>query len=467
MRRLLSVRIVLLTALAVPVPPAVAEPAPPRPLLVKARMNKGDPWKEHETRVLEHLADYAPQGPPALSPYGGWADQKTDATGFFHVKRVGDRWWLVDPDGCLFLHIAVNAVRPGGSDAAQAALAAKRGTPDGWIEPTVALLRGNGFTGTGAWSDDRRLATAAKRLPYAPVWNFMSAYGKKRGGTFQQPGHTGYPKDCLFVFDPEFEAFADEHARQLDALKDDPWCIRHFSDNELPFPKNGLDSFLSLAEKDPGRQAAAAWLTERKGADAGREKVTDADREAFRAFVADRYFGITTKAIRRHAPRHLCLGSRFHGSEKGSAAVFQAAGRHLDVVSVNVYGVWTPTAKLIGDWAAWSGRPVLVTEWYAKGDDSGMANTTGAGWTVPTQKDRGYFYQNFALGLLESKACVGWHWFKYQDNDPADLRTDPSNRDSNKGIVTVAYEPYPPLLDAMRALNAEAYRLTSHFDRPR
>ena len=49
----------------------------------------------------------------------------------------------------------------------------------------------------------------------------------------------------------------------------------------------------------------------------------------------------------------------------------------------------------------------------------------------------------------------------------ADLKTDPSNRDSNKGIVTVAYEPYTPLLDAMRALNAEAYRLTAYFDRPR
>ena len=30
----------------------------------------------------------------------------------------------------------------------------------------------------------------------------MSSYGKKRGGTFQKPGHTGYPNDCIFVFDP-------------------------------------------------------------------------------------------------------------------------------------------------------------------------------------------------------------------------------------------------------------------------
>jgi len=65
-----------------------------------------------------------------------------------------------------------------------------------------------------------------------------------------------------------------------------------------------------------------------------------------------------------------------------------------------------------------SGRPVVVTEWYAKGMDSGMANTTGAGWLVRTQADRGWFYQNFVLALMESKVCVGWHWFKYATTIP-------------------------------------------------
>jgi hypothetical protein len=59
---------------------------------------------------------------------------------------------------------------------------------------------------------------------------------------------------------------------------------------------------------------------------------------------------------------------------------------------------------------------------------------------------------------------VGWHWFKYMDNDPEDLSTDPSNRNSNKGILTVRYEPYRPLLDAMRELNRSAYPLTVYFD---
>ncbi|MHC4807741.1 MAG: hypothetical protein ACYTBX_15980, partial [Planctomycetota bacterium] len=108
--------------------------------------------------------------------------------------------------------------------------------------------------------------------------------------------------------------------------------------------------------------------------------------------------------------------------------------------------------------------PFIITEFYAKGHDSGMPNNTGAGWLVPTQKDRGRFYQHFTMGLLESKWCVGWHWFKYRDNNPEDLSTDPSNRDSNKGIVNYQHKPYVTLLEDMKKLNNEVYALIDYFD---
>ena len=84
---------------------------------------------------------------------------------------------------------------------------------------------------------------------------------------------------------------------------------------------------------------------------------------------------------------------------------------------------------------------------------------------MPTQKDRALFYQNFVLGCLESKLCAGWHWFKYMDNDPEDLSTDPSNRDSNKGIVKIDYTPYQDLLDGMKELNFSLYALIDWMDR--
>jgi hypothetical protein len=54
---------------------------------------------------------------------------------------------------------------------------------------------------------------------------------------------------------------------------------------------------------------------------------------------------------------------------------------------------------------------------------------------------------------------VGWHWFKYMDNDPTDTTMDASNLDSNKGIVSMVYEPYEELLGAMKVMNAYVYPL--------
>lgn len=75
------------------------------------------------------------------------------------------------------------------------------------------------------------------------------------------------------------------------------------------------------------------------------------------------------------------------------------------------------------------------------------------------------FYQHFTLSLLELKACVGWHWFKHADNDLAEPGTDPSNRDSNEGIVTARYMPDAARIDEMRLLNERVYRLADYFDR--
>ena len=84
---------------------------------------------------------------------------------------------------------------------------------------------------------------------------------------------------------------------------------------------------------------------------------------------------------------------------------------------------------------------------------------------MPTQQDRGFFYQNFTIELLKSKACVGWHWFTYQDNDSQNLKTDPSNRDSNKGIVNSNFEPYKPLIDNIKMMNSHVYELIRFLDK--
>ena len=434
-----------------------AATAAPSVMVSAAKTKPSNPWQDYPTRLVSTLPDYRPTTDAALSTYGGIKADRRTASGFFHAEQTGARWWLVDPEGYPFIHVGVvNTTFPKGS-----------GSSAEWAASTTELLHAHGFNGTGAWSDTELLRAAPRPVVYTRMWNFMGAYGAKRGGTYQKAGHLGYPQDCIFVFDPAFVAFCDDYAKRLAPTRDDPWLLGHFSDNELPLYTKSLDNFLKLPATDPGRIAADEWLAARRTAhpaEAAAAPFTDEMRQAFLGFVAERYLAITTAAIRKYDPNHLCLGPRFDFQALQSAPLFAAAGRHLDVIAVNYYHAWSPDPVRTANWVKWSGKPFLVTEWYAKGMDSGFANTTGAGWVVQTQADRGKFYQNFALGLLESGGCVGWHWFKYRDNDPASKTADPSNLDSNKGIVNLRLEPYAPLLQAMHELNRQVYSLAAYFD---
>ncbi len=432
---------------------------------VEATSKPGNSWKSYPTRTLDDLPPSVRNTQDSqLTKYGGRADRKAKATGFFYPARLDGRWWLVDPAGGLFIHKAVVSVGPLRTAGAQAEFDKSFGDLRGWAAQTTRLLQTNGFNGTGAWSTIEEMRKLPDPLVYTKIWNFMSSYGKKRGGTFQQPGHTGYPNDCIFVFDPAFETFCEQFAKQLGEGKNDPWLLGHFSDNELPLRTNALKNYLELPASDPGNQAARKWLQSRHGESATVADITPQDRMGFLKQVIDRYFRIVAQAIKKNDPNHLFLGSRFHGSDLRFPEVFAAAGPYLDVIAVNYYGAWTPDKARMVMWEKESGRPVIITEWYVKGADSGLPNKGGAGWVVKTQQDRGWFYENFVLGLLESKVCVGWHWFKYIDNDPADAKADPSNQDSNKGIVNNRYRPYPPLLNSMRRMNERAYGIADYFD---
>jgi hypothetical protein len=424
-------------------------------------------YQPFKTRTVDLLPDYeAPRKLPALSKYGGLVEKQPEATGFFRVKKIDDRWWAIDPEGYYYVNIALNSINTGNSDGSKKALEEKYGSEENWMKETISLLHEHGFNCAGSWSDHEAIIEANKTLErplaYTVNWNFMSSYGRKRGGTYQQPGHTGYPNDAIFVFDPEFENFCDEHAKQVVKYKDDPNLFGHFSDNEMPFKFNAIDNYLSLPESDHGRLAAENWL---KGKGITEDQITDDHREEFMALVADKYFSVVSNAIKKYDPNHMYIGARFYSSEKNHEKFMRTAGKYLDIVSNNYYGKWTPDSTDMSNWAEWTGRPFIVTEYYTKGEDSGMGNTSGAGWIVRTQKDRGLFYQNYNLALLESGNCVGWHYFKYQDNDPEAKGVDPSNVDANKGIVSNRYEPWTPMLEEMKELNTQVYSVIEYFDK--
>ena len=76
----------------------------------------GQPWFPMKTRVLADL----PAIPEDLvtSRFGGIAPEggPLPASGFFRTIRRDGRWWLVDPEGNLFIHRGVVSVRASSTD---------------------------------------------------------------------------------------------------------------------------------------------------------------------------------------------------------------------------------------------------------------------------------------------------------------------------------------------------------------
>lgn len=429
-------------------------------------------WKEYQTRTLDDIPGFSTgTGNIKVDRYGGRSDITAPAKGFFYPIRRNNRWWLVSPEGGLFLHKAVAGVYLGNTDTGVSTTREQFPSDADWAAFSARLLSQYGFNGVGGWSDADLLQNTQFPPVYTLSWNFMAEFARSKGLSWRASGHAGYPEQVWPVFHPEFAAFCDSYGQRLAVTKGNPFCIGHFSDNELQTPSDLLDRTLGLdmskyPEMRYNVEEADRWLLCRKGRPVGPGGINDEDRVEYIGHMYERYFQLTTTAIRKYDPNHLCLGSRFHGFAKTVPAVLRVAGQYLDVVSINYYKAWSPQKWLMDMWVEESGKPFMITEWYAKGHDSGLPNSSGAGWLVKTQKDRGLFYHNFTIGLIEHGGCVGWHWFKYMDNNPQDLSTDPSNRDSNKGIVTYQYKPYIELLDAMKRLNDNVYALADHFDVP-
>ena len=404
-------------------------------------------WRKVKAQTVTDISGFRPTA-TKLSTYGGWAAKRVEATGFFHTRKIDGRWWLVDPEGCLFISAGLCSV-VNRSVLDQDVFKQKFGDTTRWATATAPLLKGAGFNSLGCWSDWKAFGRARRPMPYFPRWNFMSTYKNRRDRKY---GQRGYPNECMPLFDAAFETFCDRHARQLGATKDDPYLVGHFSDNELPFRPDLLEYYLKLPASDAGHQAAATWWARRRGSDAKR-KMSRADKDAFLEHAANRYYSVVGAAIRKYDPNHLFAGSRIHGRTI-RPALFKGS-KACDVVSVNYYHRWSAEGERLDNWVTLSGRPFIISEWYAQSLESASSKVTGAGFRVRTDRDRGLFYQNLTLGLLRNAGCVGWHWFKYSGDE----------KGFHKGIVNARFAPHTAMLDVMGALNRQVYPLAAHFHR--
>jgi hypothetical protein len=424
--------------------------------------------------------------------WGGLADHKLEARGYFRVEQAFGAWWLVSPDGGLFVSkgvVSVNFdhdnVRGTERHPYREACIRKYGDRTAWHGAVANRLLSWGFNTIGAWSEPE--ISHAGRAPLASaagVVYLATAYGEGRG----------WP--LCDVFDPAFESFADKRAQEICApSRDDNNVLGWFTDNELQWGPDwrGPDDLLTIILRHDGApfsRAVAIGLLRDRYADIAafnliwktparswgdlaarpigeppfkRDTVSYdsdsdpvrqrffADCDAFAGLVADRYMSVSVAAIKAADPNHLVLGCRI--AYLPPRAVIVAAGRHFDVISLNCYA---PLPDHVLDVYAASGRPCLIGEFSFRGDDVGLPNTQGAGPRVKDQAARAEGFVRYVSAGLRHPHLVGYHWFVHADQ-PREGRWD--GEDSNYGVVTIDDDVYTELTRAMTIVNADAERL--------
>lgn len=420
-------------------------------------------WNWYYSLTVDKMG-VSPQEADKLNKYGSWEDGPTlSATGYFRTDKFKGRWVIVDPVGKIHIDASALTVKTGiGEDNKRYFSSKFNNDLEQWIFETMDSLHLYGFNGSGAWGDEEMIKyyndfSNNGICTYCPIMNPMSDYGYEKGVAEARPGNTGYLNNCIPVFDPEFKEYCEKHIPEFVAkYKNDPNVLGYFTDNEMPLRLGNLEGFLKMDESDYGHRAAKAWM-ERNGY----TEITREVRLQFVGYVAETYYRIVSDVLKTADPNHLYLGSRLAGDSKTYEYVYKAAAKYCDIVSMNYYGHWEVIREDIEKWEKWADTPYMITEFYTKGEDTGLGNTSGDGWIVRTQKDRGIHYENFIIGLLRTGNCVGWCWCKYLDNDPTALHAEASNKDANKGIFDNSYEPYRDLVKSMTRVNTVRYSILS------
>ena len=381
---------------------------------------------------------------PQYDKYGGWSRLKGNETGFFHTQQINGRWWLVTPEGNVFISKGVCHIsfEEGGPQVPHTP------PPGNWAETVGQQLREWGFNTVGSWSDQDMYTTG---LAYTVM---LGAAGTARHLATATDGVPDY-------FSAEFRTSTDRLAQKLCEPKaNDPWLLGYFTDNEQAWTSNNLswgdepwnlkqsllETYLKMPPNSAGYQKANEFMKARgmiKGA------VTEDDRAGFQELATAEYGRICRDAIHRYDPNHIILGCRYAGHAPDP--VVRGMGPYFDVISFNNYDSRPPVWKL-QHLTEISGKPIMISEFSFKAMDSGLPNTKGAGQPVATQQDRADGFTQYVQDLLAMPSCVGFHWFEYRDEPAAGRGGDGEN--SNYGLVKIDGAPWEVLTSRMREVNA-------------
>lgn len=120
----------------------------------------------------------------ARTRWGGLIDDRVQRSEYFCVGQFDSVWWLIDPDGGLFLSKGINVVRCDPDRIRNTDVIPylevclrKHGSIVGWRSAAAVRLLSWGFNSLGAWSDEAVAITGLSPLGLTAVLDIGASAG--------------------------------------------------------------------------------------------------------------------------------------------------------------------------------------------------------------------------------------------------------------------------------------------------
>jgi hypothetical protein len=395
------------------------------------------------------------------------------------VRIVSDALgaWFEPPDGRRFFSVGVCCIaagqRPEITDPENPAYSALSIHPNlkVWAAITSARLRNWKFTTIGGWSDLDALAAVDGPQAYVtPVLGVGAAAGAP----------------WWDMWDEENVHRMEEAARKaVTSMPPSAKVLGYYSDNELGWwnaalwkatleqaPSSGQRRWLvglvreaysgsweALRQDFEPEHASGFESLDRGGMlylhPGGRGVVV---MRRFLELLADRYYGLMREILGRAAPGVLYLGDRYPSFYYPEVA--RAAGRHVDALSSNLNAHWNDGTFLrcyFDTLHSLSGRPIVVSEFYAAASEnrSGNRNDYGVYPVSRTQRERALVAGRTLRELARLPWVIGADWFQFAD-EPMHGRDDGEN--FNFGLVDHRDRPYEAVTTVFARFDPQAER---------
>lgn len=475
-----------------------------------------------EKQWLDSLA------PPERDEFGGLigSGEKLGLhkTGFFHVEKKDNKWFLADPAGNAFFHMGLCGFCPSddytyfkGRESIYEWLPSHGGEYDSafhsntyWRPNVVSFhlinrirkygkpyepgeytaemirrVRKWGFNSAGAFGSGE--ASARKQASFPAVAHLPLAQWE---GISEIPGATG----SWDPFDPKNRQRVDKlFSERVAPAAEDPLIIGYFLANEplyedLPKVLPTLNGKFAckrrlvqmLEEKYKSIDAFnRAWNmqagTFEELADRGLAVTTRAasqDVADFTGVFLEEYFKLVSETFRKYDKNHMLIGNRLQSGTINNEQLCRISGKYMDVISFNYYTYHLDKDFLRRIYSWTGGKPMFLSEYYYNSPkDSGLP---GGGKDVSSQAERGLGYRNYVEQAASLGFIAGIEWFTLVDQSVTGRWFSKYNGENgNTGLIAVTDRPWKAMLDHMMKTNYEIYdvllgvRPPFEFDDPR